>query len=62
MAIKGDLVIKAGKRADPRMRRPKVAMTFFMGREDPIEEEVENIASSSLAPPPLLDEEMVMRI
>nr|POE82073.1 hypothetical protein CFP56_41841 [Quercus suber] len=37
---KGDLVIKGGKRADPRMHRLKVAMTFFMGREDPMEEEV----------------------
>ena len=31
---KGDLVIKAGKRADPRMHRLEVAMTFFIGRED----------------------------
>jgi len=59
---KGDLVIKVGKRADSRMRRPEVAMTFFMGCEDHIEEEAENMASSSLAPPPLLDEEMVTRI
>ena len=59
---KGDLVIKAGKRADPRMRRLRVAMTFFIGREDPMEEEAENMASSSLAPPPLVDEEMVTRI
>ena len=33
---KGDLVIKGGKRANPRMHRPEVAMTFFMGREDPM--------------------------
>ena len=44
------------------MRRPEVAMTFFIGREDPMEEEVENMASSNLAPPPLQDEEMVLRI
>ena len=44
------------------MRRPEVAMTFFMGREDPMEEEVENMASSNSAPPPLQDEEMVLRI
>ena len=59
---KGDVVIKAGKRFDPRLRGPEVAMTFFMGYEDPMEEEVENMASSSSAPPPLLDEEMVTRI
>ena len=59
---KGDLVIKVGKRADPRMRRPEVAMTFFIGRKDPMEEEAENMASSSLAPPPLVDEEMVTKI
>ena len=59
---KGDLVIKARKRADPRMCRPEVMMTFFMGRENPMEEEAENMASNSSAPPPLLDEEMVMRI
>ena len=59
---KEDLVIKAGKRIDPWMHRPEVAMTFFMSCEDPMEEEAENMASSSLAPLPLLDEEMVMRI
>ena len=59
---KGDLVIKAGKKEDLRMCRQKVAMTFFMGREDPMEKEAENMASSSSAPPPLLDEEMVTRI
>ena len=59
---KKDLVIKAGKRTDPRMRRPEVTMTFFIGREDPMEEEAENIASSSSASPPLVDEELVMRI
>ena len=59
---KGDLVIKSRKRADPRMRRLEVAMTFFIGYEDPMEEEVENMASSSSAPPPLVDEEMVTRI
>ena len=56
------MVIKVGKRADPRMRRPEVAMTFFIGRKDPMEEEAENMASSSLTPPPLVDEEMVTRI
>ena len=44
---KGDLVVKARKKADLRMRRPKVAMTFFIGREDPKEEEAENMASST---------------
>ena len=37
-------------------------MTFFIGREDPMDKEVENMASSSLAPLPLVDEEMVTRI
>ena len=59
---KKDLVIKAGKRTDPRMRRLEVTMTFFIGREDPMEEEAENIASSSSASTPLVDEELVMRI
>ena len=59
---KGDLVVKARKRADLRMCRPEVAMTFFIGREDPMEEEVENMASSSSTLPPLVDEEMVTRI
>ena len=59
---KGDLVIKAGKRVDPRMRRLEVAMTFFIGCEDFMEEEEENMASSISAPPPLVDEEMVTRI
>ena len=36
---KGDLVIKAGKKADPRMCRPEVAMTFFIGCKDPMEKE-----------------------
>ena len=59
---KGDLVITAGKRADPRMSRLEVTITFFIGREEPTEEEVENMASSSLAPPSLVDEEMIVRI
>ena len=59
---KGDLVIKVGKRANPRMCRLLVAMTFFIGREDPMDKEVENMASSSSAPLPLVDEEMVTRI
>ena len=37
-------------------------MTFFIGREDPMEEESENMANSSSTPPPLVDEEMVTRI
>ena len=59
---KGDLVIKAGKKACSRIRRLEVAMNFFKGREDPMEEEAKNMASSSSAPPPLVDEEMVTRI
>ena len=59
---KGDLVIKSRKRANPRMRKPEVAMTFFMGREDPMEEEPENMASSSSASPSLIDEKMIVRI
>nr|POE59760.1 hypothetical protein CFP56_61797 [Quercus suber] len=59
---KGDLVIKTGKRADPRMRRPDVAMTFFIGHEDPMEEKAENMASSSSAPLSLVNEEMIARI
>ena len=59
---KRDLVIKAGKRAEPRMHRPEVAMTFFIGCKDPMEEEVENMASSSSILPPLVDKEMIRRI
>ena len=59
---KGDLVIKAGKKADPRMCRLEVAMTFFTGHEDPMEKEAKNMVISSSAPPPLVDEEKVMRI
>ena len=55
---KGDLVIKARKRADPRMRRAEVAMTFFIGCKYPMEEKANNMASSSSTPPPLVDEEM----
>nr|POF03727.1 hypothetical protein CFP56_06646 [Quercus suber] len=43
--------------SDPRMHRPEVAMTFFMGHEDPTEEEVENMASSSSTPLPLQNED-----
>ena len=50
---KGDLVIKNGKHANQRMHRTKVVMTLFIGREDPMEEEVGNIASSSAALAPL---------
>ena len=56
------MVVKARKKADLRMRRPKVAMTFFIGREDPKEEEAENMASNYSTPPPLVDEEMITRI
>ena len=59
---KGDLVIKAGKKADPRMCRPEVAMTFFIGCKDPMEKEAKNMVSSSSTLPPLVDEEKVMRI
>ena len=59
---KGDLVIKSRKRANPRMRKLEVAMTFFMGREDPMEEEAENMASSSSASPSLINEKMIVRI
>ena len=55
---KRDLVIKARKRADPRMRRAEVAMTFFISCEYPMEEKANNMASSSSTPPPLVDEEM----
>lgn len=35
---KCDLFIKNGKRTDQRMHKPEVAMTFFIGCEDPMEE------------------------
>ena len=35
---KNDLVIKNEKHMDIRMHRSKVAMTFFMGCEDPMKE------------------------
>ena len=44
---RGDLVIKGGKQANPRMCRLEVVMTFFIGCKDPMEEEVKNMASSS---------------
>ena len=53
---KVDLVIKKGKHANIRMHRPKVTMTFFMGYENPIEEEVEYMVSNSSALLPLQDE------
>ena len=59
---KGDLVIKKGKRADIRMHRPKVTMTFFMGYEDPMEEKAKYMVNSSSTLPPLQDEEMSLRI
>ena len=59
---KGDLFVKAKKRANRRMRRLEVAMTFLLGSEDPMEEEAENMASNSSALPSLVDEEMIARI
>ena len=59
---KGDLVIKNEKCADKRMHILEVAITFFIGCEDPIDEEAENIANSSAAPMPLQDEEMTLQI
>lgn len=41
------VVIKNGKRADQRMHRPEVAITFFMQRENLMEEEAGSVASSS---------------
>ena len=58
----GDLVVKNGKRTNQKMRRPKVAMTFFMGCEDPMEEEAGSAASSITASAPLRDEDMRLRI
>ena len=37
-------------------------MTFFKGRENPMEEEAKNMASSSSIPSPFPNEEMVTRI
>ena len=54
------LVIKNGKCTDQRMRRLEVATTFFIGYDDPMKEEVENMASSNVAPTPLQDEEMML--
>ena len=59
---KCDLVIKNGKCTDQRMHRPKVAITSFIGCEDPIEEEAGSLARNSAALPPLQDEEMALRI
>ena len=58
----GDLVIKNGKRTDQRLHKPEIAMTFFIGCEDQMEEEAGNAASSSIALAPLQDEEMMLRI
>ena len=49
----GDLFIKNGKHANQRMHRPEVAMTFFIGYKKPMEEEVKNIVTNSVAPAPL---------
>ena len=48
----GDLIIKNGNHTNQRMHRPNVAMTFFIGCEDPMEEEARSAASSSADPPP----------
>ena len=37
-------------------------MTFFIGCEDPMEEKARSMASSSVAPPSLQDEEITLRI
>ena len=58
----GDLIIKNGNHTNQRMHRPNVAMTFFIGCEDPMEEEAKSMASSSVAPPSLQDEEITLRI
>ena len=49
----GDLVIKNGKHIDQKMHRHEIAMTFFIGCEDLMEEEAGNVASCSTAPAPL---------
>nr|POE61704.1 hypothetical protein CFP56_51910 [Quercus suber] len=59
---KGNLVIKSGKHANQRMHKPEVAMAFFIGCEDPMEEEARSVLSSGFVPPPLQDKEMVLRI
>ena len=59
---KGDLVIKNGKRADQRIHRPEIAITFFVGCKDSMEEEVMSAANCSFAPPPMQNEEMALRI
>ena len=58
----GDLIIKNGKHTNQRMHRPNVAMTFFIGCEDPMEEEAGSAASSITASAPLRDEDMRLRI
>ena len=59
---KGDLVIKNGKCTDFKMHRFEVVMTFFIGCDDPMEEEANNRTSSSVAPAPLQDEEITLQI
>ena len=46
----------------PKDSQNKVAMTFFIGCEDQMEEEARNAANSSITPAPLQDEEMTFRI
>ena len=46
----------------PKDSQNKVAMTFFIGCEDPMEEKARSMASSSVAPPSLQDEEITLRI
>ena len=58
----GDFVIKNRKHIDQRMHKPKVVMTFFIGCEDPMEEEAGSATTSGTAPVPLQDEEMALEI
>nr|POE91768.1 hypothetical protein CFP56_48507 [Quercus suber] len=62
MVAKKDLVIKNGKHTDQRMHMLEVAMTFFMECEDPTGEEAWSMVGSSSTPPPMQDEEMMLRI
>nr|POE59581.1 hypothetical protein CFP56_15785 [Quercus suber] len=52
---RGDLVIKNGKHTNQKMHRPKVAMTFFIGCEDPMEEEAGSATCNSTASAPLVE-------
>ena len=48
------MVIKNRKCTDQRIHRPKVAMTFFIGCESPMEDEARSMVNCSVAPLPLL--------